>query len=388
MMEVGRIAELLNGRALELARELLPNGRHAGNYWMFSGMADTGRSESAWVYLTGDRIGQWQDAGNAAAGEERCDMLDLLQCKLGLDKAGAVAEAKRRLGIVDDWHGPRARSGAGGPARVDPEQERRLAAEARARAEARERQMADDRARRAKGAKAIYLRGVPIKDTPAEAYLRGRGLHPGPAGDWPNVLRFAPDVHCGPTGDKRPAMLAAAYDAQGTFRAVHRTFLEPGERPGSWRKLSIDKPKLVYGSGWGGFIPIAKGSSGRSMRAMPDGEPIYMAEGIEKCLAIRMAQPGARIICSMNLPNMGAVVLPAAARRLVLVADRDDNERAQAQLERVLAQQQARGLEVALVLPPADCINPATGQPVKDIDEWLNVLRAGQQAAGRHAWRA
>lgn len=358
MISVAEIAERINGCAGELAPELLPNGRRAGTRWMFSGIADTGNSESAWVHLSGAKIGKWFDMGNAAPGEDKGDMLDLLRLKLGLaDMASAVVEAKRRLGIVDDFR-------PGRPREISPQERAQRAAEARARAEAREAEDAADRERKAKRARALFLSGGPVGRSPAEAYLRGRDIEQ-EGTDWPGALRFHAEVWCKPERCKVPAMLAAIYRADGAQIGTHRTFLQDDPDRG-WTKIDSPNAKMVLGNMWGGFIPINKGASGKSMRSMPEGEDVFIAEGIEDALVVRMMKPAARILAAISLPNIGAIVLPEAARRIVIVADRDTNDKAQAQLERSIGQQQARGMHVRLVMPPV---------PHKDINDWWQALK-------------
>lgn len=359
MLSVAEIADRLNEQAAALAPDLLPNGRRAGNKWMFSGVADTGRSESAWVHLSGAKIGHWFDMGNAAPGEDKGDMIDLLRLRLGLDAKGAIAEAKRRLGIEDDF-----RPGN----RPDPAEMERRAAASRARAEAREREDQAEREAKARRAKALYLSGRPIEGTPAELYLEGRAIVAG--GKWPGALRFHPEVWNRDEGCKIPAMLAAIYNADGQQTGTHRTYLQAAAGRG-WVKIDSPTAKKVLGSMWHGFVPINKGSSGQPMRAMPEGEPVYVTEGIEDALVVRMMKPDARIIAAISLGNMGALVLPPAARRLVIVADRDTKPKAQEQLERSIAQQQARGMDVRLVMPPA---------PHKDINDWWRAIRRERAA--------
>lgn len=367
---VTEIADKINARARELAPELLPNGHYSQgkDKWMFSGIPDHGKSASAWVHLSGPKIGKWFDMGNAAPGEDKGDMLDLLRLKLGLaDARAAIEEAKARLGIADDWK-------PGKPAELSPEEKARRAAEAQARAEERDREQAARRAKGAKRAVALYLGGAPIHLTPAAAYLYERGLEPGKK--WPGVLRYRGDCWYQDDDGRKmevPAMLAPIYLANGQQIGTHRTYLQRRE-DGCWGKLAVANPKKVLGNMWGGFIPISKGFSGKSMRHMPDGEPVYLTEGIEDALVVRMIRPGVRIITAISVPNFGAVVLPPAARELVIVCDRDSNATAQEQLERAIGQQQARGLNVRLVLPPAE----VNGHPVKDMNDWLLALRAPQ----------
>ena len=81
--------------------------------------------------------------------------------------------------------------------------------------------------------------------------------------------------------------------------------------------------------------------------------------------------PAARIVAAISLPNMGGIVLPATAKRVVLVCDRDEGARAQEALERSIAAQQARGLTVERVLPPVG---------IKDINDWVRALARGRAA--------
>lgn len=358
MIEVSEIADRLNERAASLAPDLLPNGRKAGGKWMFSGIDDTGQSESAWVNLTGSRIGHWQDFGGCRAGEEKGDMLDLLALKrFAGDSKAAIGEAKRILGIVDDFN-PEYR-----PDRAEIE---RRAADARARAEAREAEEAAEREGKARGARSLWLAARPIAGTPAEAYLRARELAPNAAGEWPGSFRFHPEVWVQAEKVKAPALLCSIVSPAGVQIGTHRIYL--GRQGGVWGKRAMPRPKMVLGNMWGGFIPINKGASGKSMREMPEGEPVYLTEGPEDAVVVRMMKPDARIGCAISLPNVGGIVLPAAGTRLVVVADRDQKEAAQDSLERAIALQQARGVHVQLVMPP-----PGT----KDMNEWLQAhLRA------------
>lgn len=356
MISVAEIADRLNDQAASLAPELLPNGRRAGAKWMASGVADTGRSESLYVHLSGPKIGHWFDMGNAAPGEDKGDMLDLIRLRHGLDAKGAIEEAKRLLGIQDDFRP--------GERRVPNREEiERREAEARERAARRDEAEQAERARKAKRARQLYLSGMPIGGTPAERYLRGRAID---LPRWPGSLRFHDDVWCQDVKAKGAAMLACIVTAAGVQIGTHRTYLAR-DREGRWAKLGIPNPKKVMGNMWGGFVPIAKGASGKSMRDMPEGEPIYVTEGIEDALCVHMMKPDARVVAGISLANMGGLVPPPAARRLVIVADRDSNPKAQDALERSIAQQQARGLTVELVMPPVG---------IKDINDWLRAVNA------------
>lgn len=351
MITVAEIEAKLRDRVEELTRQLLPNCQRDGQLLRI-GSIDGEQGQSMVINLSGELKGHWKDFAAGDAG----DMLDLIQaCARLPEKRDAVVWAKQWLGIEDSWQ-----PGYRGPT---PEERQRQAEAARERAEREQAAAAREREAKMRGARALYLRGVPIAGTPAEHYLRNRALTPGDGEGalWPGVLRYCPEVYCREVRVKVPAMLAAAYLADGTHAATHRTFLQLDDRRG-WCKLDVTTPKKVLGAIGGAFIPVNKGASGKSMRAMPEGEAVYVTEGIEDALVIRMKKPEARIIAAYSLDNIGAVVLPPAARRLVVVADRDENPREQDKLERAIARQQARGLKVEIVMPPVG---------VKDFNDWL-----------------
>lgn len=355
MISVADIEDRLRAQCEDLVRHILPAARKEGPYLKVGSIYGEAGS-SLVIYTQGHRRGRWTDFAADTYG----DMLDLIGAVMNLtEKRAAVAFAKQWLGIVDNWSPADA-------VRPSPAEMERRAAEARARAEAQQKAEAETRAAKIRGAVALYLRGGPsIKGTPAEYYLQGRGLSHAGLSDWPRVLRYSAEIWNREQQLKIPAMLAAVYLADGTHIATHRTYLQNCPQRG-WTKIDSANAKMVLGPSWGGFIPINKGASGKSMRAMPEGEPVYMAEGIEDCLVIRALKPEARIIAGINLGNMGAIVLPAQARNLIIVADRDDMQAEVDKLERVIAQQQARGLNVSIVMPP---------KGVKDMNDWLKAQK-------------
>ncbi|OYX62719.1 MAG: hypothetical protein B7Y88_13785 [Sphingomonadales bacterium 32-64-17] len=365
-MEVSEIADRFNQLARELVPELLPNGRRAGNLWMASGIADTGRSESLAVNLSGAMIGHWKDHGNAhSPEEEKGDLLDLLRLtRCNGDAREALAIAKSKLGIVDDFK-------PGRSTEKSPEERERLAREARRRAELRERELEADRIKKSKRGKALFLGGKPIEGTPGEDYLLGRSIKPAAEGKrWPGSLRFEPKAWYAPLKIQVPTMLGTVVTAAGEQIGCHRTFLACTD--GRWGKIDHDPPRMMLGCKDGGFIPISQGSSGRSMRDMPEGEPVYATEGIENALCVRMLKPEARIIAAIDLGNLRKLVLPEKVRELVIVGDRDEGEKQQAALERAMAAQQARGLTVRLVLPPAG---------INDINDWVKATALDRRRA-------
>ena len=365
LMSVAEIEQDLRANALTIGRQCLPHAVEEGNY-LKAGSVMGEAGNSLVLHVRGAKAGWWSDY----AGTDGGDMLDLIMATQGCrSKAEGVAIAKQWLGIADEWgHGGRA-----GPSADE------LAARAARLAQMKAAQQAEaarERAARIRGAKALYLNAQarPIIGTPAEAYLMGRGLapvavKPGEAPRWPGAIRFHPEVYNKDVRCKVPCMLTPMYLADGSHVATHRIWLQHDARSG-WGKLNVDKPKKVLGAMWGAFAPINKGRSGKPMSAMPADEPVYVTEGVEDAIVVRMARPHARIVCAISLGNIGAIVLPEPARRLVIVADRDDKPEAIDALERSIAQQQSRGIEVRVVMPPVGC---------KDFNDWL--MAANQRGA-------
>lgn len=359
---VSSIEEELRDNAESIGRELL-SGAHKEGAYLKAGSIMGNPGGSLVLNLQGNRAGLWRDY----AGTDHGDMLDLIQQSQGLDKAGAVAWAKDRLGIVDDF-----RPGAPKP---DAAALAARAAELAARQRERAAKDAVDKAARIRGAKALYLSpgpdgSRPIAGTPVEAYLTGRKLAAGESGEWPGCLRYHPQVFNKAERVKMPAMLAPIFLADGQQVATHRTYLQACPRRG-WTKIDSKLAKMVLGPMGGGFVPINKGASGKPMSRMAEGEAVYVTEGIEDALVVRMTRPALRIVAAVTLGNIGAIVLPEAARRIVIVADRDDNADAQEALERSIAAQQARGLDVRIVMPPLGC---------KDMNDWLRAGMEGRAA--------
>jgi hypothetical protein len=362
MISVATIAERYNALAPSEGPRLLPNGFKCGTKWMFSGVPDTGLSASAWLNLSGPNVGHWIDAGNCAAGEDKGDLLDLLALKhFHGDRRAGIQEAKRIVGIDDAPQSERQRE-------VTAEDKARRLAAAEAALAERARKDELDRLGRVRSARALWLNGRPIAGTPAEAYLIARQIRSNDR-PWPATLRYHPDLSHVPSHGRYPALLAGGFGAAGGQQFVHRIWL--ARRGGVWDRID-DTPKMALGPVWGNFIPINKGASGKPMSAMPEDEPIYVTEGIEDALVVRMLRPQFRIIAAVNLGNIGALALPERARRLVIVADRDENPAAQDALERAIAQQQAQGREVHIVVPPP---------PHKDVNDWLRGRGRREAAA-------
>jgi twinkle protein len=96
-MTVTEIVDLLKGRAEEIARYLLPNGRLVGREWEVGSIAgEPGRSCK--VCVSGDKVGVWADYAAGQSG----DLLDLWREVRGYgSNKETLAEVKKYLGIKE-----------------------------------------------------------------------------------------------------------------------------------------------------------------------------------------------------------------------------------------------------------------------------------------------
>ena len=365
LISIDQVAALLAGRIEALAPELLAGGKREGREWRAGSLAGEA-GQSLGVHLTGAKAGVWCDFASGETG----DALDLVaQVLFRGDKGAALRWSRRWLGLED-----------GDPATM---------ATARRQAEARkahtEKQAAED-LRQARGrAKALWLRGVPILGTPAEAYLRGRGIELRMLEHSPAALRYLAACRCTEADMDLPALVANVVEPNsGDFLTAHRVWLAPRagawssplpqHQAGGWTKAALKEPKKAYCAYAGGYIPLSRGASGRRWAEMRGGEVVALAEGIETALSVAVLVPEWRVASTVSLHNMEKLKLPATWRQVVVCADRDrpDSSAAEA-LPRVLRALQAQGAEVRVAMPDA---------PHKD---WNDQLQAELAEAGPQA---
>jgi hypothetical protein len=155
---------------------------------------------------------------------------------------------------------------------------------------------------RSSAARRLFAMSRPIAGTPAETYLRSRGItHLAATG----ALQFHPACYYrDETGITRalPAMIAAVTDQGERITGVHRTWLAPGGAG----KAKLATPRRAMGILLGhgvrfGFEPAH------------DPDIIAAGEGIESVLSLRMAVPGMPMIAGLSVAHLGA---PRTARHL------------------------------------------------------------------------
>jgi len=271
-----RLPDDFKAETLEIKRALADDALGVVQALLGAAPCERRSGEARWnkrsfsLRISAPRRGSWRDYKSGEGG----GLLDLISRETGCDFAGAMA-----------W----ARSYLGGNYQDDPARRRKREAEDRA-------------ALKAEAAKAEALRKivaglVPIAGTPAETYLRRRGIV---AETWPDAVAWS-------------AAERACVFVGNDGGAIQRVMLDPEGRP----LLGDDgkKRKLSLGSMAGGAVKFA----GRE-----DG-PLVLAEGPETALAVWTAtglETWAALGVVSNKIDLGDVPLD----RLVIVAADDDAE--------------------------------------------------------------
>ncbi|HZU88393.1 MAG TPA: toprim domain-containing protein [Stellaceae bacterium] len=278
------LARRLARDAEAVCRHYLSHGRRSGRYWLCGDVMNT-PGRSLYVRLTGPDYGpgasgHWTDAANGEHGE----LLHLIALNRGLGSvAKAMAEARSFLALPH----PAAPTGRPPPARGSPEAARRL-----------------------------FRAGCPVPGTPAEAYLRARGIT-GPL-DWP-ALRFHPSVYCrtmeGSPLQRRPALLAAVTGLDGTITGVLRTWLDPQRAA----KAPIAEPRRALGCLLGNGVRFGAVEPAPAKA----GDTLAAGEGIETMLALKSVLPRLPMVAGLSANHLAALELPSTLHRLYVARDND-----------------------------------------------------------------
>ncbi len=218
---------------------------------------------------------------DAATGEHG-DLLDLIRLNRNLNGLGEVIdEARRFLALprspipspTDLGHMPPAASGS------------------------------------SEAARRLFAAGRPLPGTPAEAYLRTRGI----TGrlDWP-ALRYHPSVYYraskGAPRESWPALLAAVTDIDGNITGIQRTWLDPRRST----KAPLADPRRALGNLLGNGVRFGEAA-----------DVLAAGEGIETMLALKSVVPDLPMIAGLSANHLAALDLPPSLRRLYVARDND-----------------------------------------------------------------
>ena len=242
------------------------------------------------------------------------DVFDFLRLTQGMELHEALEHLAIEAGIIPDREGrtrPIKQPTAPPQARDDQDEQNRI-----------------DFARQK------WHEAVPLANSPAETYLRGRGLKPGLDG-WPPSLRYHMNLTHGPTGLSLPALVAAIAVWPGRdVTGLHRTFLTMDGR----KKAPVSNPKMMIGRCGGGAVRLA-----------PAGPELVLSEGLENALAVQQ-ETGLPVWATLSTSGLRAVILPPETTVITIAADADEagEKAAQAAARRFIAE----GRTVKIARPP------------------------------------
>ena len=247
-----------------LARVL--GGRRTGNHWMAPCPTHEDREPSLSI----------RDSDNGKV---------LVHCHAGCDQSLVIGELRSR-GMWDnarDYRTPPTRNQASQVFKVPT---------------------AQGDSDRTAAALRLWRSALPASGTPAEIYLRSRGI----ALAVPTSLRFHPHLkHSG--GGAWPGMVAVVTRGNdGQPQAIHRTYLS---RDGAGKAL-VSPQKMMLGPCRGGAVRLGT-TIGKLM----------VGEGIETCLAAMQAS-GLPAWAALSTSGLRTLELPTDIDEVIVLADGDD----------------------------------------------------------------
>ena len=300
MSHAADLARRLGEQAEAVCRHYLPNGRRQGRYWICGDVMGT-PGRSLYVRLSGERAGKFCDASTGEHG----DLLDLIALNRGLGFRAALDEARGFLSLP-----------------VPPIRQVVPPAPANS----------------SEAARRLFAASKPIQGTPAERYLRSRGIIL-PADV--SALRFHPRCfHRGPAGRETwPALIAAVTGLDGAITGVQRTWLDPGGG-----KAPLEQPRRAMGH-----------LAGNAVRFGNACDVLTAAEGIETALALKTVMPAMPVAAALSAAHLAALVFPPTLRRLYVA--RDNDEAGRLALERLRARSGAGDIDIRALAPRTEDFN-------------------------------
>ncbi len=176
----------------------------------------------------------------------------------------------------------------------------------------------------------IWRAAQPATGTPAEDYLRGRGITiPVPAS-----VRYRPAVKHTDTGLHLPCLVAAACNVDRRITGIQRIYLTH-----DGRKAPLNRPKMALGT-----------LRGSAVRLAPTTDRVWLTEGVEDGLALvqMMAEPAWALL---GAGNFKTVELPEKIRQVILAPDGD--EKGQGVIREAAIRLAGQGREVRVAKLPA-----------------------------------
>ncbi len=314
------------------------------------------------------------------------DVFGWLEAREGLGFIEAVQRAAGMAGVdVSDWIGAAARTRVPMDAAAQGAAQRQREADQRAEGEkfARFRRLraaeeAEHLEKRVRRALDLWRAAVPIGGTPAEAYLRGRGIRSA----LPPTLRFHGALPHPWLQVSLPALVCAVQRGDRRHRGIWRIYLGRAPVNGVWPKAGAAEG-LEAGEGVKLGLGDIRGGAVRLAEACAD---LRIGEGVETSVsALDFGYPA---WAALSTSGMKSIDLPQIVTRPVLLVDYDH---AKLMLQRVDRRDRAvwRRFGVEAAMEAATRLyrqgrRPALWMPEQegqDLNDMLQALRAGQGVA-------
>jgi DNA primase len=175
---------------------------------------------------------------------------------------------------------------------------------------------------------------VPIEGTPAERYLRLRGIK----GSIPPTLKYGIvplwiDPMTGNKGPENHALIAACQDVTGRVTGIHKTLLRA-----DGQLAQVRAPKQSLGQIRGGAVRLG-----------PEASEVIVCEGPEDGLTIHELLPSTPVWVALGTGNMPVMMLPPGIKRVLVAGDNDAPGRAA--VERACEAFRAQGRHAAAIFP-------------------------------------
>ncbi len=192
----------------------------------------------------------------------------------------------------------------------------------------------------------IWRATRPAEGSPAEDYLRGRGI----TGTIPATLRYHPALKHPDIGQHLPALVAAVADVERKVTGISRIFLTMDSR-----KAPLSRPKMALGTLRGGAVRLALTS-----------DRVWLTEGVEDGLALMqmMGEPAWAVLGTSGFKN---VEIPENIKQVILAPDND--EAGQAVIQEAAHRLAGQGREVRAAKLPSG-------------KDWCDVLDTYEERAG------
>ncbi len=196
-------------------------------------------------------------------------------------------------------------------------------------------------------ARRFFAEAVPIAGTPAEVYLRARGLD---FPEWPAALRYGVipprrDLDTREWVEGRPCLVCAVQDKLGDLVGIQRVYFKRDDP-----KLGKADCKLSLG--------VIKGAAIRFGPALPE---VALTEGPEDGLSVLLDQPHRSVWVALGTGLLPFMDFPSIVESILICGQ--NNAAGEAAVVKAADAFCERGLGVARVFPPTE------------YDDWNDFLR-------------